>query len=838
MGGNGAIPGGGGGGSYAQAYAAGNGGNGLVIISYPTAQASQYTCNGSTTISGTNTNCTYTSNGTFVIGTTTANTTNAALQDLNYTYDADGNILTRTDKSYSGGGQQVTYAYDNLNRLLTASTTLSNIYSYTQAFTYDALGNILTGPNGSYSYQGTGNANPDAVTKTALTVGASSPTIAYDNSAIAGNGTPASSLTFSYATNSNTNGLMIVSVDESATSSCTSDKVTGVTYNGRSLTDAGYYVRNSTTVNGAVKTYYGYSPATSTNNIVVSASASCILYATAATYTGVKQSGFPDASGTGNPLSDSGAVTLFQATTTTANNNAWAVLLGVPSTSGTATAGANTTLRQQQSGNLYYADSNGPVSPAGAIGLSWSMPSATNWAANYFALTPYISNPGTTTTTLYTYDNDGNLTGVGSSTTYTYDFDNRLTQSVINGVTTSYAYDPFGSRIMQATASSTTWYPNKFVSITNATSSTSATSTDYLYAGSTLFATIDQPLVSGAATGTPVTRYIHTDNLGSTNITSDSNQNRAQWFDYAPYGSVIASTNTGTTTDARQYIGQFSDASGLSYLNARYYNPTQSQFLTEDPVFWGQQNLGDPQSFNTYSYAEGNPITGSDPSGLYSLMQVAQGQATWGQYWGDVNQGAMIMGQNPGWNFAMNHPYTTGALTALGTYPAVVAGGEISAAYGMATFPGVSASFSAQQGFAGLVYSALAVDTTLGVPGFVNTLRGFSPRKPSSYFSAVTALTFGPVSAGVGGYPGAFSDAYQFAGLLNNTLGSAAINLFSNSVQTRSSAANSFNSSLGASGKVSAGGASVPNSNSVWMTPTGAAVTFGGKLVSPPPSGK
>src|ERR1700730_17642723 len=91
-------------------------------------------------------------------------------------------------------------------------------------------------------------------------------------------------------------------------------------------------------------------PATSTHNIVVSASASCILYATTATYTGVKQSGFPDASGTGNPLNDSGAVTLFQATTTTANTNAWGVLIGVPSTSGTATAGLNTTIRKQQSG--------------------------------------------------------------------------------------------------------------------------------------------------------------------------------------------------------------------------------------------------------------------------------------------------------------------------------------------------------------------------------------------------------------------------------------------------------------------------------------------------------
>ena len=46
--------------------------------------------------------------------------------------------------------------------------------------------------------------------------------------------------------------------------------------------------------------------------------------------------------------------------------------------------------------------------------------------------------------------------------------------------------------------------------------------------------------------------------------------NVAQWFDYAPYGSVIASTNTGQAAAARGYIGQFSDQSGLSYLNARY----------------------------------------------------------------------------------------------------------------------------------------------------------------------------------------------------------------------------------------------------------------------------
>jgi hypothetical protein len=154
----------------------------------------------------------------------------------------------------------------------------------------------------SYSYSGLSLSNPDAVTQILLTTGNSAPTIAFDNSGLGGNGTPASSLTFSYTTNSNPNGLVIVSVDEATTSpSCTSDKVTGVTNNGASLTDFGYYAKNS---NGlAIKTYYGFAPATSTHNIVVSASASCIRYAAAATYTGVKQSGMPDASGSGNPLS-------------------------------------------------------------------------------------------------------------------------------------------------------------------------------------------------------------------------------------------------------------------------------------------------------------------------------------------------------------------------------------------------------------------------------------------------------------------------------------------------------------------------------------------------------
>jgi RHS repeat-associated protein len=102
---------------------------------------------------------------------------------------------------------------------------------------------------------------------------------------------------------------------------------------------------------------------------------------------------------------------------------------------------------------------------------------------------------------------------------------------------------------------------------------------------------------------------------GTGYVTSDDTMNVAQWFDYAPYGSVLATTNTGATKAGRQYIGQYTDDSGLSYLNARFYNSGQGQFITEDPLFWSQQNLGDPQSLNPYSYSDDNPVPSEDPSG-------------------------------------------------------------------------------------------------------------------------------------------------------------------------------------------------------------------------------
>jgi uncharacterized protein RhaS with RHS repeats len=125
-------------------------------------------------------------------------------------------------------------------------------------------------------------------------------------------------------------------------------------------------------------------------------------------------------------------------------------------------------------------------------------------------------------TSTYAYDANGNLTS-GAGWGYTWDYLNRMLSSGFGGSTTTYAYDSAGNRVLQTSTTSTTFYPSKFYSFSSMLSggTTYATSTNYIWNGDTLLATIDQKLVNGTATGTAIARYIHPDHLGSTNAVTD-----------------------------------------------------------------------------------------------------------------------------------------------------------------------------------------------------------------------------------------------------------------------------------------------------------------------------
>jgi RHS repeat-associated protein len=122
-----------------------------------------------------------------------------------------------------------------------------------------------------------------------------------------------------------------------------------------------------------------------------------------------------------------------------------------------------------------------------------------------------------------------------------------------------------------------------------------------------------KPAVGGSASTT--VSYLLTDHLEGTNVVTNASGSVVQTLDYYPYGAPRI--KTGSDVSQREYIGEhYDESSGLNYLNARYYDGSRGGFISQDPVFWSlRQNLFDPQSLNSYGYANGNPIARSDPSG-------------------------------------------------------------------------------------------------------------------------------------------------------------------------------------------------------------------------------
>jgi RHS repeat-associated protein len=79
-----------------------------------------------------------------------------------------------------------------------------------------------------------------------------------------------------------------------------------------------------------------------------------------------------------------------------------------------------------------------------------------------------------------------------------------------------------------------------------------------------------------------------------------------RFYEYDAFGNE--KNPDGTDTNYFRYTGQYFDfESGTYYLRARYYNPANGRFTTEDPIQAG---------LNWYTYANSNPVLYIDPNGL------------------------------------------------------------------------------------------------------------------------------------------------------------------------------------------------------------------------------
>src|SRR5690606_32881188 len=127
----------------------------------------------------------------------------------------------------------------------------------------------------------------------------------------------------------------------------------------------------------------------------------------------------------------------------------------------------------------------------------------------------------------------------------------------------------------------------------------------YIYLGGSLIAESSLPLSGGTATVT----YQHIDALGSPVATTNSAKTVLQRSEYEPYGFL---TNR-PMQDGPGYTGHITDAAtGLVYMQQRYYDPMIPRFLSVDPVTAYDDPVG---MFNRYRYAGSNPYRFSDPDG-------------------------------------------------------------------------------------------------------------------------------------------------------------------------------------------------------------------------------
>nr|WP_267135109.1 RHS repeat-associated core domain-containing protein [Pseudoalteromonas sp. L23] len=87
---------------------------------------------------------------------------------------------------------------------------------------------------------------------------------------------------------------------------------------------------------------------------------------------------------------------------------------------------------------------------------------------------------------------------------------------------------------------------------------------------------------------------------------------------YRPFGETL-----GTPKDDVGYTGhKFDKELGLSYMQARYYDPVIGRFYSNDPVdALGHMGRGNPvHGFNRYTYANNNPYKYTDPDGKFVAL--------------------------------------------------------------------------------------------------------------------------------------------------------------------------------------------------------------------------
>ena len=232
----------------------------------------------------------------------------------------------------------------------------------------------------------------------------------------------------------------------------------------------------------------------------------------------------------------------------------------------------------------------------------------------------------------YSYDRNGNqtseITKEGSTEkerrTFVYDEADRLNTLAVKEddqliLTQENRYNGIGQRISKAE----TKLKNDLNGETTETSKT-----DYFYQDGTVLYTKDADgnrssmnllgtsanvIATSRGTGNSENWYLYNKDIReSTTSIIGANGSAAATYEYDDFGNTTVTSGADLDNEIC-YTGQIYDkSSGLYYYNARFYDPENARFLTQD-TYRGEADQ--PDTLHLYAYCKNNPINYTDPSG-------------------------------------------------------------------------------------------------------------------------------------------------------------------------------------------------------------------------------
>ncbi|MGD9974247.1 MAG: RHS repeat-associated core domain-containing protein [Desulfatirhabdiaceae bacterium] len=469
-------------------------------------------------------------------------TTDAAGGVITTSYDGNGNMLSLTDQQ----NKKYTFTFDGSNRLLGATDPLNN----TVANTWDAAGRISRVTNArnqviAFEY----NTEGEVISKK------------YDGSQVA---------TYSY----DLLGNISQTTDATGQTSFARDamgRVTAINYpDGTALATTYDAAGNIASISypGGLTVSYTYDSRNRVTGIVWDGNTIAMTY-----------------DGPGNILTETRSNGTSSRYTYDANNN----MSEFHHTRG-ETSFARGTFVRDPVGNIIQESVDLPVLP---------IFSAMSETGTYNAVNQLISSGGNT----YTYDTDGNLTGISGTKTLaaTYDPENRLT-SITRNTTKTYTYGATGNRVRAVDGAQTrNYHHDSFGRLMFETDGVGLVTVYYIYRNS-----------SPVAMGTPLIGWqtYHQGRTGNMLALTDGGGVVVRAYAYSPFGEII--NQSGHLYNPFTFAGGYGvlgDEGGIYFMKNRFYDAATGKFMHKDPI-------GLEGGSNLYAYVGNNPINQVDPTGL------------------------------------------------------------------------------------------------------------------------------------------------------------------------------------------------------------------------------